>query len=134
MEVIDYIPESDTMLSECSRILKNGCSLVFSFGNKASLKSKLRNLQGKSYMHSHGDIIKGLRKAGFKLVRKEGLQLVVVQPNLRELLSASFGQDGKTVEAEEDAEHKPMGDGARRNAEVKAAVLSWQKTFLGKYI
>ena len=72
MEVIDYIPESDTVLSGCSRILKNGCSLVFSFGNKASLKSKLRNLQGKSYMHSHGEIIKGLRKAGFKLVRKEG--------------------------------------------------------------
>jgi len=72
MEVIDYITESDTVLTECGRILKNGCSLVFSFGNTASLKSKLRNLQGKSYMHSHGEIIKGLRKAGFKLVRKEG--------------------------------------------------------------
>jgi len=48
MEVIDYIPESDTVLSECGRILKNGCLLVFSFGNKASLKSKLRNLQGKT--------------------------------------------------------------------------------------
>ena len=45
IEVIDYIPESDTVLVECSRILKNGCTLVFSFGNKASLKSKLRNLQ-----------------------------------------------------------------------------------------
>jgi ubiquinone/menaquinone biosynthesis C-methylase UbiE len=29
MEVIGYIPESDTVLSECSRVLKNGCLLVF---------------------------------------------------------------------------------------------------------
>jgi len=72
MEVIDYIPESDTVLSECSRILKNGCSLVFSFGNEASLKSKLRSLRGNSYMHSYDEIVGGLRKAGFKLVRKEG--------------------------------------------------------------
>jgi ubiquinone/menaquinone biosynthesis C-methylase UbiE len=72
IEVIDYIPESDTVLVECSRILKNGCSLVFSFGNKASLKSKLRNLQGKNYMHSYDEIANELRKAGSKLVRKEG--------------------------------------------------------------
>jgi ubiquinone/menaquinone biosynthesis C-methylase UbiE len=38
MEVIDYITESDTALTESDRILKNGCSLVFSFGNTASLK------------------------------------------------------------------------------------------------
>ena len=72
IEVIDYIPESDTVLVECSRILKNGCWLVFSFGNKASLKSKLRNLQGKNYMHSYDEIANELRKVGFKLVRKEG--------------------------------------------------------------
>ena len=72
IEVIDYIPESNTVLVECSRILKNGCSLVFSFGNKASLKSKLRNLQGKNYMHSYDEIANELRKVGFKLVRKEG--------------------------------------------------------------
>jgi ubiquinone/menaquinone biosynthesis C-methylase UbiE len=72
MEVIDYIPESDTVLSKCSRILKNGCSLVFSFANKASSKSKLRNLRGKSYMRSYDEIANELPKAGFKLVRKEG--------------------------------------------------------------
>jgi SAM-dependent methyltransferase len=72
MEVIDYIPELDTVLSECGRILKNGCSLVFSFGNKTSLKSKLRSLRGKSYRHSYGEITNELRKAGFKLARKEG--------------------------------------------------------------
>ena len=44
----------------------------FSFGNKASLKSKLRNLQGKNYMHSYDEIANELRKVGFKLVRKEG--------------------------------------------------------------
>jgi SAM-dependent methyltransferase len=72
MEVINYIPESDTVSSECSRILKNGCSLVFSFGNEASLKSKPRSLRGNSYMHSYDEIVGGLCKAGFKLVRKEG--------------------------------------------------------------
>jgi len=60
------------VLSECGRILENGCSLVFSFGNKASLKSRLRNLRVKSYVHSYDEIINELRKAGFKLVRKEG--------------------------------------------------------------
>jgi hypothetical protein len=74
-------------------------------------------------MHSRGEMIKGLHKAGFKLVRKEGFNWLLFD-RTSELLSAYFGQDGKTVEAEEDDEHKPMGECARRNAEVKAAVLS----------
>ena len=76
-------------------------------------------------MRSHGEIIKGLRKAGFKLVRKEGFNWLLFSGTSENFLVPLSAQDGKTVEAEEDAEHKPMGDGARRNAEVKAAVLSW---------
>jgi len=93
MEVIDYITESDTVLTECGRILKNGCLLVFSFGNTASLKSKFRNLQGKSYMHSHGELIKGLHKAGFKLVRKEGFNWLLfnrTSENFLVLISAKM--------------------------------------------
>jgi ubiquinone/menaquinone biosynthesis C-methylase UbiE len=72
MEVLDYIPELETVLAECSRILKSGGSLVFSFGNKSSLKSKLRELQGKHYMHSYRKVVQSLDKAGLRVVKKEG--------------------------------------------------------------
>lgn len=72
MEVLDYIPELETVLSECSRILKSGGSLVFSFGNKASLKSKLRELHGKHYMHSYRKVVQSVDKSGLQVVKKEG--------------------------------------------------------------
>jgi ubiquinone/menaquinone biosynthesis C-methylase UbiE len=72
MEVLDYIPELETVLAECSRILKSGGSLIFSFGNKASLKSKLRELQGRHYMHSYRNVIQSLDKSGLHAAEKEG--------------------------------------------------------------
>jgi len=72
MEVLDYIPELETVLVECSRILKSGGSLVFSFGNKASLKSNLRQLRRKHYMHSYRKVVQSLNKAGLLVVKKEG--------------------------------------------------------------
>jgi SAM-dependent methyltransferase len=72
MEVIDYIPELEMVLTECRRILKTGGSLVFSCGNSSSLKAKLRKLRGKHYMHSYPEVVQGLDKAGFKIVRMEG--------------------------------------------------------------
>jgi ubiquinone/menaquinone biosynthesis C-methylase UbiE len=72
MEVIDYIPELETVLTECQRTLKNGGSLVFSFGNSSSLKSKLRKIRRKYYMHSYPEVAYGLDKAGLKIVKKEG--------------------------------------------------------------
>lgn len=72
MEVLDYIPELETVLAECSRILKSGGSLIFSFGNKASLKSKLRELQGRHYMHSYRNVIQSLDKSGLHVAEKEG--------------------------------------------------------------
>lgn len=72
IEVIDYIPELETVLTECKRILKTGGSLVFSFGNSHSLKSKLRKILRKHYTHSYPQVVHELYKAGLKIVKKEG--------------------------------------------------------------
>lgn len=72
MEVVDYIPELDQVLNECSRISKKGSGLIFSFGNQSSLKSKIRNMQGKNYMHSYKGAILDLNKTGYKIIRKKG--------------------------------------------------------------
>ena len=39
IEVLDYIPQLDVALAECKRTLRNGESLILSFGNKSSLKA-----------------------------------------------------------------------------------------------
>lgn len=72
IEVLDYIPELAETLAECSRILKQGSPLVLSFGNRSSLKAKLRELRGKSYTHSYGKVVQCLRKAGFTVTAKMG--------------------------------------------------------------
>ncbi len=72
MEVLDYIPELDKVLTECRTISKNGAGLTFSFGNQSSFKSKVRNMQGKNYMHSYNEVIAGLNKAGYKILKKKG--------------------------------------------------------------
>lgn len=72
IEVLDYIPELETVLMECHRILKCERSLILSFGNKSSLKSKLRKSRKKFYMHSYHKMIQSLEKVGFEIVSKEG--------------------------------------------------------------
>ena len=72
IEVLDYIPELAEVFNDCNRTLKKEASFVFSFGNKASLKQKLRQLRGKSYLHSYNSIMKNLSKADFKVRRKQG--------------------------------------------------------------
>jgi ubiquinone/menaquinone biosynthesis C-methylase UbiE len=72
IEVLDYIPELDQTLAECHRTLKPGATLIMSFGNKSSLKAKLRELSGKSYLHSHNEVMKTLEKARFLVKRKTG--------------------------------------------------------------
>jgi len=49
IEVLDYILELDQALAECHRTLRPNASLILSFGNRTSLKAKLRELSGKSY-------------------------------------------------------------------------------------
>lgn len=72
VEVLDYIAELGEALTESHRTLKSNASLFLSFGNKSSLKSKLRELRGKSYRHSYSRVMWCLSKIGFVVVRKMG--------------------------------------------------------------
>jgi len=72
IEVLDYIPELDEALGECHRTLKAKAPLILSFGNKSSLKSKLREQRGKSYRHSYRRVMQCLLKTGFTTTRKMG--------------------------------------------------------------
>ena len=72
IEVLDYIHNLNEALTECNRTLKINASLIFSFGNKSSLKSRFRELFGKSYRHSYKIVMRSLFKTGFAVVRKMG--------------------------------------------------------------
>jgi hypothetical protein len=72
IEVLDYIPELDQAFAESYRTLKPNATLIVSFGNKSSLKAKLRELSGKSYQHSYSKVMQTLAKTGFKVKRKTG--------------------------------------------------------------
>jgi len=72
IEVLDYIAELDEALKESYRTLKSNASLFLSFGNKSSLKSKLRDLRGNSYRHSYNRVMQCLSKIGFAVIRKMG--------------------------------------------------------------
>ncbi|HJW65340.1 MAG TPA: class I SAM-dependent methyltransferase [Candidatus Bathyarchaeia archaeon] len=72
IEVLDYIPELRQALAECHRTLKPNASLILSFGNKSSLKAKLRELSGKSYQHKYHEVIQTLTETGFQVKKKTG--------------------------------------------------------------
>jgi ubiquinone/menaquinone biosynthesis C-methylase UbiE len=72
IEVLDYIPELDQTFAESHRTLKPNASLIVSFGNKSSLKAKLRQLSGKSYQHSYRNVMQALKEAGFSVKKKTG--------------------------------------------------------------
>jgi ubiquinone/menaquinone biosynthesis C-methylase UbiE len=72
IEVLDYIPETDEVFTECHRTLKSNAPLILTFGNKSSFKSKLRELRGKPYSHSYGTVMLSLVKAGFRVKGKIG--------------------------------------------------------------
>ncbi len=72
IEVLDYIPELDQAFMEAYRTLKPNASLIVSFGNKSSLKAKLRQLSGKTYQHSYNSVTQTLTKTGFQIKRKTG--------------------------------------------------------------
>jgi 2-polyprenyl-3-methyl-5-hydroxy-6-metoxy-1,4-benzoquinol methylase len=72
VEVLDYIPELGQAFSECKRTLKPDSSCVLSFGNKSSIKAKLKAMQGKSYRHSYGEVVSNLSKTGFGVKNKLG--------------------------------------------------------------
>ena len=72
VEVLDYIPELDQALGDCKRTLMPDSSCVLSFGNKSSLKAKLKSMQGKSYRHSYEEVVMCLSKTGFAVKNKLG--------------------------------------------------------------
>jgi ubiquinone/menaquinone biosynthesis C-methylase UbiE len=72
IEVLDYIPQLDVALAECKRTLRNGESLILSFGNKSSLKARLREIRGKSYKHSYRRVVASVQQAGLVIDQKTG--------------------------------------------------------------
>jgi ubiquinone/menaquinone biosynthesis C-methylase UbiE len=72
IEVLDYIPELCQALSECKRTLKPNSSSILSFGNKSSLKAKLKAMQGKSYRHSYKEALQCLSLTELTVKRKMG--------------------------------------------------------------
>jgi len=72
IEVLDYIPELDSVINEIGRTLKKESSFIFSFGNKASVKQKIRLIKGKSYLHSYKSVLENLSRAGFAVRKKLG--------------------------------------------------------------
>jgi len=72
IEVLDYIPELDAAFAECKRTLKPDASCILSFGNKLSLKAKLKAMQGKPYRHSYREVMQRLSEAGLSVKEKKG--------------------------------------------------------------
>lgn len=72
IEVLDYIPELDQSFLECKRTLKPSASSFISFGNKSSLKAKLKSVRGKTYCHNYCSVMQCLIKTGFIIKRKTG--------------------------------------------------------------
>jgi len=72
VEVLDYIPELEVALNEGNRILKVNSLGILTFGNKSSLKGKMKGLAGNSYSHSYKEVTSGLLKTGFCLTAQLG--------------------------------------------------------------
>ncbi|MGE5556023.1 MAG: class I SAM-dependent methyltransferase [Methanocella sp.] len=72
IEVLDYIPELQMVFQEAHRTLKPKSPLILSFGNRSSLKAKLRQLSGKSYTHAYSNVINTLKRSNFSVVKKTG--------------------------------------------------------------
>jgi ubiquinone/menaquinone biosynthesis C-methylase UbiE len=72
IEVLDYVSDLQEAFLECKRTLKTNASSILSFGNKSSLKAKLKSIRGKSYRHSYREVIKCLSETGFTMNKKTG--------------------------------------------------------------
>jgi ubiquinone/menaquinone biosynthesis C-methylase UbiE len=72
VEVLDYIPELGAVMGECRRILKVNGAFFFSFGNRSSLKSRIKRLTGKSYRHSFCEVMRCLIEHKFSAKKLMG--------------------------------------------------------------
>lgn len=76
IELLDCVAESESILSECSRVLKGDGAIFLSFGNKSSIKGKIKSFVGKPYLHSYNEILSILKAKKFEIVRKIGFNWV----------------------------------------------------------
>lgn len=72
IEVLDYIPNIEVAFAEAKRTLKPNASCILSFGNKSSLKAKIKAMQGKPYRHSYKEAMQSLSKTGLVIKNKKG--------------------------------------------------------------
>ena len=72
IEVLDYISEIELALKDAKRTLKPNAHSIISFGNKNSIKAKMKAVQGKSYRHSYTEFMRSLSKVGFNINDKLG--------------------------------------------------------------
>lgn len=72
VEVLDYIPNVEVAFIEAKRTLKPNASCILSFGNRASIKAKIKAMQGKPYRHSYKEIMQSLSRTGFIVKGRKG--------------------------------------------------------------
>jgi len=113
IEVLDYIFELDEALAECHRTLKPNAPLILSFGNKSSLKAKLREISGKSYQHSYRKVTKALVEAGFFNQGKNRIQLASFRAHVRKPHDSYPSQNGTTFRIAKNPQLKPLGNNPR---------------------
>ncbi|MEM2130058.1 MAG: class I SAM-dependent methyltransferase [Candidatus Bathyarchaeia archaeon] len=72
VELLDYVENSAAAIAECARILKDGGVIFLSFGNKSSLKGKIKGFFGKTYSFSYGEISRVMKAEKFRVTKKLG--------------------------------------------------------------
>jgi hypothetical protein len=72
IEVLDYINELQAAFNECNRALKSSAPSFLSFGNKSSIKSKIKQRRGQAYRHSYRNVIKCLNNSELEIKKKTG--------------------------------------------------------------
>ena len=109
VEVLDYIPEIDQAMLDCKRTLKPDASCILSFGNKSSVKAKLKAMQGKSYRHSYGEVVGCLSKTGFNLKNKLGYSWLPFGRTSQSSLVGFLAGVEKSFWAPPDCSVQPLG-------------------------
>jgi ubiquinone/menaquinone biosynthesis C-methylase UbiE len=78
IEVLDYINELQASFDDCKRVLKPSAPCFLSFGNKSSIKSKIKQARGQAYRHSYQDVIKCLNMSGLQIKKKTGYNWILL--------------------------------------------------------
>ncbi|MGA3192909.1 MAG: class I SAM-dependent methyltransferase [Candidatus Bathyarchaeia archaeon] len=95
IEIFDYVTETKTLLREMYRILKEQGSLILSFGNTSSLKSRLRRLRKKYYVqdaYSYGEAVQLLNRFNFRIIQEEGYNWLLLNRESNNKFIPFFGK------------------------------------------